>query len=102
MADFTLDDRLAADTAPAAELTPPVFVGPDARVGAARLGPNATVMDGAHVGDGALLCDCLVLPGAEVGEGCALSWAAVEEDVSIPGGTSVCGTQQEAAVYGGA
>jgi len=91
-----------ASLAPAAELTPPVFVGPDARVGAARLGPNATVMDGAHVGDGALLCDCLVLPGAEVGEGCALSWAAVEEDVSIPGGTSVCGTQQEAAVYGGA
>jgi len=90
-----------AFVAPEATLTPPVFVGPDAHVGAARLGPNATVMDGAHVGDAASLCDCLVLPGARVGEGCALSWAVVEEGVRVPAGRSLCGTQQEAAVHGG-
>jgi len=90
-----------ASVAPEATLTPPVFVGPDAHVGAARLGPNATVMDGAHVGDAASLCDCLVLPGARVGEGCALSWAVVEEGVRVPAGRSLCGTQQEAAVHGG-
>ncbi len=90
-----------ASIAPEAKLTPPVYVGPDARVGAVRLGPNATIMDAADVRDGASLCDCMVLPGARVGEGCGLRWAVVEEDAKVPAGTSMCGTKQEAAVHGG-
>ncbi len=91
-----------ASIAPGAKLVSPVFVGAQARVGAGRLGPNVTIMDGAHLADDTALCNCMVLPCARVGEGCALRWAVVEEGASVPAGTTLCGTRQEAVVSGGA
>ncbi|MGC9317161.1 MAG: sugar phosphate nucleotidyltransferase [Armatimonadota bacterium] len=91
-----------ARLAPGAELIPPVLIGPDAVVEAARIGPNVTVMAGARVGRDSAVADAIVLPGAVVGAGCDLQSVVVEEGAQVPDGTGVAGEEGEVSILGGA
>ncbi len=76
-----------------ARLDAPVYIGPDAQVGAAHLGPNAVVGRGCRIADGCRLTETACFAGARCGAGAVAEYAILEENAQLPAGYELVGDE---------
>lgn len=81
-----------------AQLVPPVYVGPDCRIGKATVGPNVTLVGGATVADGVRLEQMMCFGQARIGRGSIIKRAIIEEETVLPEALAVTGDEVAPAI----
>lgn len=82
-----------------AEITPPVYIGCGASVGASQLGPNVVIGEGCTLGDGCCLEQTACFAGSAMADDSAARYAIISHGAAVPAAHEVVGSETMPACF---